>query len=128
MWLQEPAVDWELVVFGGFGLMLGFALNALFGLRSYIAIPVTALFTYIPIFVSFQIFWQGIPFRPFEFFNFEGALLYYDYPNQIYTVAIPFAFILAIGGHLPSLFHDCRAMIRYLQQRNWTKKKRPLNE
>lgn len=134
-WLyMQLDIMWNVMRFGGFGLMLGFVLTALFHLRSYIAIPLTAFFAYIPIYVTFEMgwmykkvwlfselskmeipaFWKNTPFQPF---NFQGALIYYDFERQIYSLAIPFVLLVAVGGHFPHLVRDLAGFIRFLRKR-----------
>jgi hypothetical protein len=132
-------IMWNVMFFGGIGLTLGFLLTPLLNLRSYVAIPITAALTYIPLYVTYQIgwkyetvwpfsnlgqwefsvFWQDDPLRPFNFLNFQGAIVYYDYfahPNHIYSVAIPVVLLLAIGAHFPSLAHDLIALVKFTRK------------
>jgi hypothetical protein len=139
---RQPSA--ELVLFGGFGLALGYMLTSLLRLRSYIAIPLTALLAYIPIFISFKIghvfkdvwvvsdlanwgftvFWKDTPLHPFGFLNFDfEALLYYSKflddgtfveSEQIRTVAIPFVLLVVIGGYFPALMRDVTAFIKMI--------------
>ncbi|MFW5692234.1 MAG: protein kinase domain-containing protein [Chloroflexota bacterium] len=129
-YMQLP-ISWDVMRFGGAGLMLGFVLSAMFRLRSYIAIPLTALLTYIPINIAFFVGWRYQSVGPFEY-GFEGfpqldyAILYYGdlledgtwaKLEQIYTVAIPFVVILALGAYLPLLLADLRAAFRWISAR-----------
>jgi len=121
-----PATN--LIVFGGLGLSLGFLITALFRIRSWIAIPLTALIIYIPIFITFKVVGEYQTLDPFTYgnesiFQFQDALLMYF--NQrpdgsllgeepIYTIAIPFALLIAFGGHLQLLWGDLRSLIRVM--------------
>lgn len=103
----------DVMWFGGFGLALGFVLTALFNLRSWIAVPLTALTTYIPIYLLHQYWWEGELNLPLVSLD-QTPLLYYDVQDEIYGLAIIFVVILAIGGHLPSVVRDLSALVRYL--------------
>jgi hypothetical protein len=45
----------------------------------------------------------------------ETLFYYDDNPNRAYTLGIPFALMLAIGGHFPSLIADLNALARRLR-------------
>lgn len=101
----QPGQD--ILLFGGLGLALGYVLTTMLRLPGWLAVIVTTITTYIPIYVTFQVGWMGNPIPPFQFYE---ALLYYDFatPEQIFTVALPFALIVALGGHAPALLRDAR--------------------
>lgn len=121
----QPGID--VLLFGGFGLGLGYALRTMFNLRSWLAIPLTAFLTYIPIYVTFFPGWLYQDLGPFSYgegvLQFDEALLYYQYgyneitgdpliPTELFTVAIPFAVLVAVGGYLPLLVAEVRAVVR----------------
>jgi serine/threonine-protein kinase len=145
LFLQQPEISVTVMRFGGFGLMLGLFLTTMLNLRSFLSIPLTALFTYIPIYVTYQIFYlfEEVPFfTPLSEwsyqtysrmpifnlgrlgnvewmttqivypFKIDWALIFYDYPEQVFSVGLMFAIILAVGAHFPSLLRDVRALIR----------------
>jgi serine/threonine-protein kinase len=147
LFLQQPEISTTVMRFGGFGLMLGFFLTTMLKLRSFLSIPLTALFTYIPIYVTYQIHYmfETVPFfsglsessyptyssQPiFNLgrlgdvqwfttetifpFKIDWALIFYDFPDQVVSVGLMFAIILAVGAHFPSLLHDIRALIRFV--------------
>ena len=130
-----PATN--LIVFGGLGLSLGFLITALFRLRSWIAIPLTALLIYIPIFVTFKIVAEYESFGPFTYgdesvFQFQDALMYW-FPTRsdgsplgetpIYSIAIPFALLIAFGGHLQLLLSDLNSVVRVMMKSNTSSEK-----
>ncbi|GIL14484.1 MAG: hypothetical protein BroJett038_32040 [Chloroflexota bacterium] len=113
--------DWGVMAFAGAGLALGFVLSAALNLRGWAAALVTALTTYLPLYIMFHFFWTGdlivpIPFSADVLAN-PVAVLYYDYPEQIFTLAIPVALLIAIGGHARALWTDARAALAYLKAR-----------
>jgi hypothetical protein len=97
------------VLFAGFGMTLGFALGVVFKLRGWQSFLLTVVFTYLPLYITFQNYvnqtnWLGLPSEP---------VLYYDYmtyPDQIYTVGITVAVLIALGGHAKALWQDIQAL------------------
>ncbi len=53
MYLNQPFVYWDVMRLGGFGLAFGFLISALLNLRGWVALIVTGLSLYIPIYVAF---------------------------------------------------------------------------
>jgi hypothetical protein len=51
--------NWHLMVFGGFGLSLGFILNSMLNLRGWIAVVITTLSVFITIYAPFNNFCQS---------------------------------------------------------------------
>jgi hypothetical protein len=123
--------NWDVMRFAGFGLVLGFILTSLFNLRSWVAVFVTAVVTYIPIAAMHHIYWGLDPKIPFglensRYLKFVGTIidyvlsgiidissnleavpvLYYDQPAQVYSIAVVFSILVAIGGHFPSVATD----------------------
>jgi hypothetical protein len=96
--------------------MLGFVITALFQLRGWIAFLLTALFTYIPIYVMFNWYWNNTLIIPIQFSQ-QLAILYYDYPEQIFTLAIPAVLLIALGGHAQSLWRDLRRFLAWARSR-----------
>ncbi len=105
---------WDVMAFAGLGTALGFVLTAMFNLRGWAGFLVTAVATYIPIFIMFNWFWNNQLLIPISFSQ-QVAILYYDFPEQIYTLAIPVVLIIALGGHAQALWQDVKAAIRYLR-------------
>jgi hypothetical protein len=136
-YLQDSPVDWSVMTFGGLGLMAGFLLTALFNLRSYVSIPLTALLIYLPINITYFVgrrFVDVAFFRPSEAptanpFEFSQSILPYGnmfptnngyqwlYGEQIYTVGITFALLIAVGGHFIMLVDDIRIWLRHMGNR-----------
>ncbi|MBI5671552.1 MAG: serine/threonine protein kinase [Chloroflexi bacterium] len=113
--------DWGAMAFAGLGLALGFVLTAALNLRSWAAVVVTTIAIYLPIYVMFQFYWTGelmlpVPLSAESLLN-PLAILYYDNPDQIFTVALPVALLIAIGGHAQALWYDGRNLMRRLRLR-----------
>jgi hypothetical protein len=99
--LNRTDLDWGLMVLGGLGLGLGFVVSGIFRLPGWLAALITAIATYIPIYLAFDRFWAG-----------DGAaLLYYDKSGDVYSVAIPFVLLIALGGHAQALYRSARNIV-----------------
>ena len=95
LYLEFP-LDTNLALFAGAGAGLGYVASVALSLPAWLALIVTAIATYIPLYVSFQ--------------NYMPPVLYYDDPAQIFTLTIPLAIILALGGYAPRLLHNLRVL------------------
>src|SRR5262249_16254786 len=98
------------------GTALGFVLAAIFSLRGWLAFLITAIATYLPIFIMFNWFWNNDLIIPVQFSQ-QVAILYYDFPEQIFTLAIPVVLLIALGGHAQALWEDIKAVFRYVRER-----------
>ncbi|MCL4255600.1 MAG: hypothetical protein KJ043_17710, partial [Anaerolineae bacterium] len=56
LFLQQTEISATVMRFGGFGLMLGFFLTTMLKLRSFLSIPLTIIATYIPLYVTYQMY------------------------------------------------------------------------
>ncbi|MBC7810483.1 MAG: hypothetical protein H7175_05020 [Burkholderiales bacterium] len=93
--LNNAEPEWVVMLFGGVGLALGFLITALFNLPGSLAVVVTTICTYIPLYITFQ-----------SYFADNGgtaAIVYFSHPTHIYTIALPFALVIALGAHLRRL-------------------------
>jgi serine/threonine-protein kinase len=107
--------SWDVMAYAGIGTALGFVLTAIFSLRGWVAFLVTAIATYIPIYIFFQFFWTGHLVVPLplsrEVLSNPTAILYYDIETQLFTLAIPVVLLIALGGHAQALWADARALM-----------------
>jgi hypothetical protein len=107
---QNPMLtqqDINSMLFGGIGLAAGFLLRILFPkLPTWLTALLTAVFTYIPIYVTFQQYWAGTDqFQPLIYVS-------YDNPNQIYSIGIPIVIFIALGATAQPLWRDLRAFLK----------------
>jgi MFS family permease len=100
LYLEYPPES--VIYFAGAGLALGFVLASTFKLPGWAAFLVTTIATYIPINVSYN---QYMP-----------PVIYYDYPEQIWTLALPLALLIALGGHAEALLSDARRLWRRMRK------------
>ena len=108
------------------GTALGFVLSSVFGLRGWLAFLLTAVTIYIPIYLMFQFYFNGgTPVLPLsnDVLNNPSAILYFDFPEQIFTLAIPIVLLIALGAHFPGVVADFRTLWRRL--RLWQSKQTP---
>src|SRR5690606_23035936 len=91
----------SVVAFAGAGLALGFVLSSTFRLPGWAAVLATTIATFIPIYVSYD---QYMP-----------PVIYYDSPEQIWTLALPLSLLIAIGGHAQALLANANVLVR----RSW---------
>lgn len=96
--------DVAAVLFGGVGLAAGFVLRALFRLPGWAALLLTAILTYAPIYVTFQQFAAGSQ----QFIS----LVLFDHPDQLLTVAIPMALLIALGANAQDVYQDIHRLYR----------------
>ncbi len=103
LFLQLPNPNWGLLLTGGIGTALGFVATAMLNLRGWQAFLLTTLTTFIPLYVAHQSYWAGDTF---------DTILYYDFQEQIFTVALPVALLIALGGHFMALWGDMRGLVK----------------
>ncbi len=108
---------WDVMAFASLGTMLGFVLTALFDLRGWVAFLLTALSTYIPIYIMFDWYWNNRLILPITFSQ-QVAILYYDFPEQIFTLAIPAVLLIALGGHAQALWKDVRTALAVIRSKS----------
>jgi hypothetical protein len=106
--------DWDVMVFAGLGTALGFVLTAMFALRGWVAFLLTAVATYIPIYIMYQ-YGSGLMTIPFELT--QVPLLYFNFPEQVFTLAIPVVVLIALGGHAQSIWRDVRSLVKRIRAR-----------
>jgi hypothetical protein len=115
MYLQRNFGElyWPVIVFGGVGIAAGFVVTSLFKLRSWSAVPLTALLTYLPVLASWRYYLDNWEQNP----DMEPLIYYLDNYSEVYSVAIPLALLVALGGHFLSVLDDIRAGLVWLRTR-----------
>lgn len=113
--------DWGVMAFAGLGMAAGFVLTGVFNLPGWAAFLVTTAATYVPIYAFYQFFMTG-EFALWQLLSGEVlynpvAVLYYDYPEQIWTLGLPVVMLIALGGHAQAISRDVRALVAYLRRR-----------
>jgi hypothetical protein len=103
--LDLSAPGYNSLIFGGLGLAAGFIIRILFDVPGWLAAMLTAVLTWIPIYLTFQDASSGgTTFLPLIFF--------YDDPNQAFSVAIPMVIFIALGADAQALMAEARAIYR----------------
>lgn len=106
--------NWEVMAYVGLGTALGLIISSLFDLRGWISLLLTTILTYIPIYIMWEFFFTGrliipIPLSDEVRFN-PVSILYFDYPDQIVSLAIPVVLIIALGIHATAVWLDVKAL------------------
>ncbi len=117
MYLNLNDVPPSIIIATGIGTALGVVIPALFRMRAWVAILLTVVSMFVPLYVGTSNYIRTyVTFQPPRFgFSPEYAqlawVLPYDRPEQIWTVLLPLVVITAIGIHLPALLQDAREMV-----------------
>jgi TIR domain len=98
--------DWNALILGGVGLAAGFILRSMVPWPSWLITILMTLFIWLPITIAFND--NFVSFVP---------LVYFDDPNQIYTIGIPMALIMALGANMEGLLAEARHISRSLKNR-----------
>lgn len=93
------SIDLLMIWFGGVGLSLGFILNATFKLRNWQAFCITIIATYLPIFYGAQI-------ADATWTNNHIPLIYFQQAHQRFTVGVPLAFFITLGGYAFAIWQE----------------------
>ena len=130
-------IEWDVMYFGGFGLIAALLLAGLFRWRSVVFVPLMVLVVYIPIFTTYMVGTVGEEIGPFTYgeeddsFQFYTSLFYFEVEyietadggflvepsQQVYSVGLLFVSILALGAFFPDVVRDLRGAGRYLHER-----------
>ncbi len=89
-------LDTNLALLAGAGAGIGYVASTMLALPGWAGLIVTAVATYLPLYATF---------------TSNTPVLYYDYPDQIFSLTIPLAVIMAIGGFAPKLLHSLRVWL-----------------
>lgn len=118
--LNYPPV-WEIMAYVGLGTALVFMLSSVFNLRGWLSILIMTVAVYIPIYLMFQFQFNGAnPILPLSeaVINNPAAILYFDFADQIFTLAIPIVLLIALGAHFSGVMADLRAVWQWLRNRS----------
>jgi hypothetical protein len=114
-YLQNPvleAADVNSILFGGLGLALGFVLRIWLPLPGWLSALLTAILTYIPIYVTYQHYWSAGD-NPYLL----TPLIDVSENNQIFLLAIPMVILIVLGANFPRLYTEARAVLQWLSPR-----------
>jgi hypothetical protein len=98
----EFVPDWNVTIVAGLGLAAGFVAASAFHLTGWAAFLVTTILAWIPLYTAIQQF---------------SPVVYYDYPEQVFVLAIPMCMLIAAGGHAQKLGRDIRRWLGYVPAR-----------
>jgi hypothetical protein len=95
------APDAGLMLRGGVGLGIAFVITTLFyQMRGWMAVIITFLGIYIPLYLAFQGFWAD----PVS----NAAIIYFRNFDEVYTQLIPMTLVMAIGANAMAVWRDLR--------------------
>jgi hypothetical protein len=96
------------LMFGGLGLAAGFIICILFDVSAWLAAVLTAILTWVPIYLTFQDASSGgTTFLPLIFFH--------DDPSQVFSIGIVFAVLIALTANAPRLWSESRNFYQRLR-------------
>lgn len=93
--LGTTVQDENAILFGGIALAAGFLLRSVAKLPAWVFTLVMAALIWLPIYITYQD----------NYVNFV-PLIYFDDPNQLFTIGIPVALIMAIGANARALYEE----------------------
>jgi hypothetical protein len=104
------APDPGLMLRGGFGLGVAFVITTLFyQMRGWMAVIITFLGIYIPLYLAFQGFWND----PVT----NAAIIYFRNFDEVYTQLIPMVLVMAIGVNAFAVWRDLRDLAAWVRGR-----------
>jgi hypothetical protein len=101
--LAFTPADIDSLLLGGIGLAVGFVIRTRFQIPPWAATLITAVTTWIPIYVTFERASAG-------FDQFVPLIYFYDDPNQVYSIGIPMVLLIALGANFPALSREIRSL------------------
>jgi aminoglycoside phosphotransferase (APT) family kinase protein len=104
LYLELRTLDWNPLLFGGFGIALGLTLSSIFSLRGWQAAILTTITIFVPIYITYT--------------NFMPPIVYFREQNDVFTQGIMIALLIAIGSHAQALWIDIQRLITALRQRS----------
>ncbi|MEO8610039.1 MAG: toll/interleukin-1 receptor domain-containing protein [Chloroflexota bacterium] len=103
--LDLSAQGLNALIFGGLGLAAGFIIRILFDVPGWLAAVLTAVLTWIPIYITFQDAASGGT-------TFLPLIYFYDDPAQAFSVAIPMVIFIALGADAQALMAEASSIYR----------------
>ena len=93
--------DENSLLFGGITLAVGFLIRSVTKLPAWVFTLVMAALIWLPIYITYQD----------NYVNFV-PLIYFDVPNQLFTIGIPVALIMAVGANARALYEEISVRFR----------------
>lgn len=96
--------DFNTLALGGAGLAAGFIIRLLLRPPGWLAALLTAVFTFVPIIITYDSF----------FANTGGfvPLIFFDFRDQLFSIAIPMVALLAVGANAHALYRQAKHLFR----------------
>ncbi len=93
--LSTTVQDENSLLFGGIALAIGFLIRSVTKLPAWVFTLVIAALIWLPIYITYQV----------NYVNFV-PLIYFDAPEQLFTIGIPVALIMAIGANFRAVYQE----------------------
>jgi len=93
--LGTTVQDENALLFGGIALAAGFLIRSVTKLPAWVFTLIMAALIWLPIYITYQD----------NYTNFV-PLIYFDDPNQLFTIAIPVALIMAVGANARAIYEE----------------------
>jgi hypothetical protein len=101
--LGTTVQDENALLFGGIALAAGFLIRSEAKLPAWLFTLIIAALIWLPIYVTYQ-----------DNYTHFVPLIYFDDPNQIFTIGIPVALIMAIGANARALYEEIVVRLRQM--------------
>lgn len=105
--LGTTVQDENSLLLGGIALAIGFLIRSVAKLPAWVFTLVIAALIWLPIYITYQD----------NYVNFV-PLIYFDDPNQVFTIGIPLALIMAIGANFRAVYQEVTVYYRQLMSRS----------
>jgi hypothetical protein len=99
-------LDENSLLVGGIALAIGFLFRSVAKLPAWVFTLVIATLIWLPIYVTYQD--NDLNFVP---------RIYFDDPNQVFTIGIPIALIMAVGANFRAIYQEVLAHYHMLMSR-----------
>jgi serine/threonine protein kinase len=104
LYLELTTLDWNPLLFGGFGIALGFTVSGILNLRGWVAAILTTVTIFVPIYIAYV--------------NFMPPIIYFREQNDVFTQGLLIALLIAIGGHAQALWKEIKHLVIALRNRS----------
>jgi hypothetical protein len=108
LYIALPTIEVNVLLFGGLGTALGFALSGTFKLRGWPGILLTTAIIFAASQYSFDQYWASAP-------GWTSPVLYFSGPEAVLPQGLLVAVLIALGGHARSLWAGMRALLARLR-------------
>jgi hypothetical protein len=115
LWFLESLAmtpsDLNAVLLGGVGLAAGFIIRIMFPSRlpGWLAVLIMAVCAWLPIYITYTQFQEGS--------ETYVPLIYFDNPDQLYSIAIPLVLLIALGANAQAISQELSSLMGKIRAR-----------